>query len=69
MMRDKEITSLCEKMTWHLVALWYLHRSEGWVVVVVLWPWHCVVAVALACRGIIQCDGGGDWVAEVWWWW
>jgi len=66
MMRDKEITYQCEKttndlvvrhlvatssrMTWHLVASWCLHHSEGCVVVVVivLWPWCGVVAMALA---------------------
>jgi len=62
MMRDKEITYLCEKMTNDLVVHrqgqrgTLLHRSEGCVVVVVivmLWLWCGVVAMALHCgRGI-----------------
>jgi len=57
-MRDKEITYLCGKTVNDLVIRrqgrcgTLLHCGEGCVVVVViivLWPWCGVVAVALRC--------------------
>jgi len=70
----RRLVAMSSRMTWHLVAIvvrvvWWWSSSSCCGCGVVLWLWHCIVAMALAWRGIIRCDGGGDWVAEVWWWW